>query len=87
MSDRNTNWQLHDWQPTDFDTSVRNARLLAEMCRANNEAVMPMAADVAQALADAAGMNVEAYGLSGGALAELIDHLADRYEEELCSKH
>lgn len=62
--------------------SVRNARWLAQQCRELNEQVIPMAADVAQALADAAGMHVDTGGMSSGALAELIDHLADQVEKE-----
>ena len=66
----------------DDDSALKNARWLAAQCRAENEEVMPLAAEVAQALADAAGMQIEVYGLSSGALAEVIDHLADRYEHE-----
>jgi hypothetical protein len=68
------------------DASIRNARILAQACRDQDEKILPMAAGVADALVRRAGMSVEVYGMSSGALAELIDHLADRAEHEMAKE-
>lgn len=79
MANGDWRWQLLD-EIQDDKSALRNARWLAERCRAGEEVVIPMAAMVADALARGAGIAVEVYGMSGVALGELIDHLADRYE-------